>query len=214
MWLYGFARIVLGLGYRLAYRVQAEGREHIPPTGGVILCGNHINAQDPIVIGLACPRPICFMAKEELFRSQLLGFIIKGLGAFPVKRGSADRAALKHALALLEAGCCFGIFPEGTRSRTGELQKPEPGTAYIALKSGVPVIPVGISGSYRLFSPIRVRFGPPVDLDRFRGEKLNGETLEAASQAIADAIAALLDPPSGLSNAGAGPPAGRALSSL
>lgn len=212
MWLYGFARVVLGLGYRLAYRIRAEGQEHIPPTGGVILCSNHINAQDPIVIGLACPRPICFMAKEELFRSQLLGFLIRGLGAFPVKRGSADRAALKHALTLLEAGRCFGIFPEGTRSRTGKLLKPEPGTAYLALKSGVPVIPVGITGSYRLFSRIQVRFGPPVDLSRFRGEKLNSQMLEAASEAIASAIAALLESSSGLPSAGAGPPRGSALS--
>ena len=212
MCLYGFARVVLGTGYRLLYRIRAEGQEHIPRSGGVILCGNHINAQDPIIIGLACPRPVCFMAKEELFRSQLLGFIIRGLGAFPVKRGSADRAALKHALSLLEAGCCFGIFPEGTRSRTGELQKPEPGTAYIALKSGVPVIPVGISGSYRLFSPIRVRFGPPVDLERFRGQRLNGPTLEAASQAIAEAIAELVDAPPQARRADEGPPAGQALS--
>ncbi|MBP2016874.1 1-acyl-sn-glycerol-3-phosphate acyltransferase [Symbiobacterium terraclitae] len=195
MWLYGFGKAVVGTLYHLIYRIEAEGVENIPATGGVILCGNHINAQDPLIIGIASPRPVCFMAKEELFRSAFLRFLIRGLGAFPVRRGSADRASLKHALSLLAEGKCFGIFPEGTRSPTGELKKPEPGTAYIALKSGVPVIPVGITSTYRLFSPVRIRFGPPVDLERFRDSKLNGATLEQASEAIADAISHLLDPP-------------------
>lgn len=201
MWLYGFGKAVVGFAYRLIYRIKAEGVEHIPATGGVILCGNHINAQDPLIIGIASPRPVCFMAKEELFRSAFLSFIIRGLGAFPVKRSTADRASLKHALALLEEGRCFGIFPEGTRSPTGVMQKPEPGTAYIALKAGVPVIPVGISASYKLFQPIHIRFGPPVDLERFRTGKLNGATLELASEAIMDAISHLLDPPQGLPRA-------------
>lgn len=195
MWLYGFAKAVVGFTYRLAYRIEVEGKEHVPPSGGAILCGNHFNAQDPILIGITAPRPVSFMAKEELFRSRLLGFIIRGLGAFPVKRGTADRSSLRRALEVLESGGCFGIFPEGTRSHTGQLQKPEPGTAYIALKSRVPVIPVGITGSYRFFQPIRVRYGPPVDLAVYYGARLNGETLEEASERILDGIGRLLDPP-------------------
>lgn len=194
MWLYGFAKAVVGFAYRLAYRIQVEGLEHVPPSGGVILCGNHFNAQDPILIGITAPRPVSFMAKEELFHSWLFGFVVRGLGAFPVRRGTPDRASLKRALEVLESGGCFGIFPEGTRSHTGQLQKPEPGTAYIALKSRVPVVPVGISSSYRLFHPVRVRFGPPVDLAPFHGAKLNGENLEQASQVILEGIGHLLQP--------------------
>jgi 1-acyl-sn-glycerol-3-phosphate acyltransferase (EC 2.3.1.51) len=201
MWLYGFGKVVVGIVYHLIYRIEVEGAEHIPRSGGAILCSNHINAQDPLIIGLASPRPVCFMAKEELFHNPFLRFLITGLGAFPVKRNTADRTSLRHALALLAEGKCFGIFPEGTRSRTGQMGKPEPGTAYIALKSGVPVIPAGISGHYRLFGRIRIRFGPPVDLDRFRSARLNSETLEQASEAIMEAIARLLDSPPSLPEA-------------
>ena len=200
MWLYGFAKAVVGFAYRLMYRIEVQGVEHVPSTGGAVLCGNHFDWQDPIIAGIVSPRPVSFMAKEEIFRRPVTGFLARGVGAFPVKRGTADRTSLKRALDVLAGGGCFGIFPEGTRSRTGQLQKPEPGTAYIALKSGVPVIPFGISSTYRLFSPIRVRFGPPVNLDRFQGNKLNAENLEQASQAILDDIGRLLDPPLSLAS--------------
>lgn len=195
MWLYGFARALAKPIYRLMFRIRVEGTEHVPAEGGVILCGNHFNGHDPVVAGIVAPRRVSFMAKEEIFKVPVIGTIARGMGAFPVKRGSADRGSLKRALDLLEGGGCFGIFPEGTRSRTGELQKAEPGTAYIALKSGVPVIPFGITSTYKLFSPLLVRFGPPVNLDRFKGAKLSGESLEAAGQEIMAGIGRLLEPP-------------------
>lgn len=193
MWLYGFAKAVVGAVFRLLYRVRVEGLEYIPREGGVILCGNHIHIFDPIIVGIVAPRPVSFMAKEEAFHG-FQGFLIRGVGAFPVKRGTADRASLKRAMDLLNGGQCFGIFPEGTRSKSGHLEKPEPGTAYIALKTGSPMIPFGITTDYRLFGPVVIRFGPPVDLDRFHGAKLNGETLETASQEMVTAIGHLLAP--------------------
>jgi 1-acyl-sn-glycerol-3-phosphate acyltransferase len=195
VWLYRFGKVVVAPIYRLSFRLQIEGLEHLPKNGGVILCGNHFTGHDPLVMGVACPRPVCFMAKQELFQIPIIGFLIRGLGAFPIKRGQPDRAALKKAFELLESGSVFGIFPEGTRNRTGVLAKAEPGAAYLALKSGAVVVPVGISASYKLFSPVYVKFGPRVDLEPFRDGKLTSERLERAGEAIMDGIRSLLVQP-------------------
>lgn len=195
MWLYGIAKFVARLAYSLAFRIRVEGLENIPQEGGLILCGNHSAGSDPIVLGITCPRRVNFMAKAELFDIPGVGFLIRSLGAFPVKRGRPDRAALRRSIEVLESGGCFGIFPEGTRSRTGKLGKAEPGTAYLAIKSGATMVPVGVSGTYKLFSPITVRYGKPVDLDRFRSGKLSSRGLEEAGEVIMAAIGALLEPP-------------------
>jgi 1-acyl-sn-glycerol-3-phosphate acyltransferase len=195
LWFYRFAKAVVNPIYRLLFRFEVEGLGNIPPEGGVIICGNHFTAHDPIVVALATNRPIAFMAKQELFQVPVLGRIVRWLGAFPVKRGQPDRAALRRSIEVLNSGGCFGIFPEGTRNRSGRLGKGEPGTAYLALKSGAPVIPVGITATYRPFSTVRIKFGPPVDLEPYKHEKLSNETLAAASEAIMAAIGALLEPP-------------------
>lgn len=196
MWLWSFGRAVVLPFYRLAYRITVEGVENVPREGGVILCSNHISGHDPPLLGMLSPRPVRFMAKEELFRIPgLRYFLSQGGGAFPVKRGTPDRAALKRSLEVLQEGGCFGIFPEGTRSKTGQLKRAEPGTAYLALKSGAPVIPVGFTGPYKLFSPVHIRFGKPVDLSPFLGAKVTSDNLEAAGEAIMAAIARLIYPP-------------------
>lgn len=195
MWLYGFGKALVTPIYRFLFRIRVEGLEHVPREGGVILCGNHYNGNDPVVIGIVAPRRVAFMAKDEIFKWPVVGWLARGVGAFPIKRGAPDRGSLKRSLEVLDQGGCFGIFPEGTRSRTGRLQKAEPGTAYIALKSGATVVPFGISGSYKLFSPLLVRFGPPVNLDRYKGGKLSSDSLEGAGHEIMAAIGRLLDPP-------------------
>lgn len=195
MWLYDFAKALVTPFYRLLFRIRVEGLGHVPREGGVILCGNHFNGHDPLVVGVVSPRRVSFMAKDEIFKWPVIGFLARGVGAFPVKRGAADRSSLKRALEVLAGGGCFGIFPEGTRSRTGQLGRAEPGTAYIALKAGVTVIPFGITSTYKLFSPIVIRFGPPVNLDQFKGARLTGEALDQAGQEIMAAIGGLLVPP-------------------
>lgn len=195
MWLYGFAKGLVGIAFRTVYRIRVEGLENVPPTGGAIVCGNHFNAQDPILVGITLNRPVQFMAKQELFKHKLFAWVLHGMGVFPVKRGQPDRAALKHSIEVLESGACFGIFPEGTRNKTGQLGKAEPGTAYLALKSGAPVIPVGITSRYKFFGPILVRYGKPVDLGLAPGGKLTSEALETASHAIMAGIGLQLEPP-------------------
>lgn len=196
-WLYYLSKAIVSFFYHILYRIRVEGLEHLPRDGGVIVCCNHFHANDPLIMGVTTPRIVRYMAKQELFKIPVVGWVIRKWGAFPVRRGQADRASLKVSLEILESGGCFGIFPEGTRSKTGQLRKAEPGTAYLALKSGAPVVPVGINATYRLFSPVRVRFGPPVDLEPYRSGKLTSENLEAAGAAIMAAIGALLDSPTG-----------------
>lgn len=190
---YTFAKWLVSPIYRTIFRMRVEGVENVPLEEGVILCANHSSGHDPVLIGVAAPRPISFMAKEELFRNPFLRVLIRALGGFPVKRGRPDRAALRKALQVLESGGCFGVFPEGTRVRDAEPGKAQPGTAYLALKSGAMVIPVGVSSSYRLFRPTVVRFGQAVDLSAYKAEKLTSEVLQEAGEAIMAAIRNQLD---------------------
>lgn len=166
--MYELIRGAFALIFKLVFRWRIEGVENIPQEGGAIIAANHISLWDPPLVGTAFKRHIHFMAKEELFKIPLITPIIKVLKAFPVKRGTADRAAIRNALSLLGQGELLGLFPEGTRSKTGELGKPEPGIAMIALKANVPIIPAAISGTNCVFRngsllPVfTIRFGPPI----------------------------------------------------
>jgi len=158
---------------RLFGRCEVIGTSNVPETGGVLLCANHVSYIDPPAVGAGSPRPVRFMAKSELFRIPVLGAIISGAGAFPVKRGTADRAALRKAIEYLQVGEVVGMFPEGKRSMDGTLLEAELGVGMIALRAQVPVIPVGLVNTHKLlpphscilhFSRVRIVFGPPVEL--------------------------------------------------
>lgn len=175
------------------YRWQVIGAEHIPKEGPVILCANHISLLDPPLLGSGIERQVHFMAKEELFRIPVISFFIKKFGAFPVKRGAGDRASIRTALNLLEDGKIFGIFPEGTRSKNGELGPGLPGVAMFALKSQAAVIPVAIVGPYRLFKPVKIVYGQPIDLSELRSKKSGSDTLKEATDLIMSQIQRLLN---------------------
>jgi 1-acyl-sn-glycerol-3-phosphate acyltransferase len=194
-WLYRLGWTLFTICLRTFFRFRIEGQENIPSEGGVILCANHFHAFDPPVLGCSIPprRPVRFMAKAELFTIPVFGALLRWVGTFPVRRGQADRTALRTALSLLASGEVFGIFPEGTRSRTGKLGKAEPGVAFIAAKAGCPIIPVAITSSYRLLSPIRVRIGRPIRMVVNREARLTQEKLDEIAAQIMSAIAALLE---------------------
>jgi 1-acyl-sn-glycerol-3-phosphate acyltransferase len=197
--------------FRVFFRWRVTGAENVPATGPVILASNHISALDPPVVAVGVTRPTTFMAKEELFRYPVFGWFIRQLNAFPVRRGAADRAALKRSLELVEAGWAFAMFPEGTRSRTGELQEPEMGVGLIAYRTGAPVVPVYVWGTDRAMPGRGVRlaqfgvcYGPPMRFALPEGEKPGREQYEEAARAIMRAIAELRDARAGgaLSRAG------------
>ena len=156
------------LFFRVLFRWRVRGLENIPD-GGAIIAPNHQSIWDIPLVALAlCGRRTHFMAKSELFRNPAFGWIIRTLLAFPVKRGAPDRAAIRYAIDLLKQGELVVIFPEGTRSKDGQLKDAEPGLALIVGKAEVPVIPVGITGTRRIFSKgcrfpqVRVSFGEPI----------------------------------------------------
>ncbi len=170
----------------LYFRLRRLGTEHVPD-GGVILASNHRSFLDPFAIGCCIPRPIYFVAKQELFKNPMLGWILNCLGAFPIKRGESDEESMDTARALLERGQAIVIFPEGTRIRTGSLARPKRGVGRLALQSGKPVVPIAVTGSEHARSgwrikPVRVhiRCGPPLTFPRVENPSrfLAGEVTE------------------------------------
>jgi glycerol-3-phosphate dehydrogenase (NAD(P)+) len=165
-------RWILKPSILLYFRLRRLGTEHIPE-GGVILASNHRSFLDPFAIGCCLGRPIYFVAKQELFKNPLLGWILNCLGAFPVKRGASDEESVDTSLALLERGQAVVIFPEGTRIRTGSLASPKRGVGRLALQSGMPVVPIAVTNSEHArrgwrIRPVRVhlRFGPALTFPR------------------------------------------------
>ena len=183
--LYNFLRSLFRLVYATIIPWKVEGLHNIPAEGPLIVCSNHIHWADPTVVAsLIKGKKVHFMAKEEIFKYFLFGNIIKRVGAFPVKRDSADLSTIKKSLSLLKDGQFLGMFPEGTRSRTGQVGEALPGVALIALKSKAPVLPVAIKGRYLPFSGVRVKIGSPMTFDEFYEQKARKELLAEVSRSI------------------------------
>lgn len=190
--LYCLARLVFRAYLRLLVRWRVDGIERVPAEGAVIVCGNHYHWMDPVAVACALRRPVHFMAKEELFRFRPFGALLRIAGAYPVRRGAADRSALKTTLELLAQGEVVGIFPEGTRSKTGELGKAEPGVGLFAHRARVAVLPFGIAGSYRPFRSLSIVFGQPMRFDGLYDQKLRSEqVLKAITEPVMAEVAAL-----------------------
>ncbi|HEX2172943.1 MAG TPA: lysophospholipid acyltransferase family protein [Dehalococcoidia bacterium] len=135
-----------GLAATLA-DVDVAGLHHVPKHGPVILVSNHLNNVDPILLAAFLPRPIHFLTKVELTSLPLVGTLARWYGAVPVRRGELDRRAIDRTIELLRAGEVVGVFPEGTRSRSGALKEPKPGLSLLAARSGAPLLPVAVWGS-------------------------------------------------------------------
>jgi 1-acyl-sn-glycerol-3-phosphate acyltransferase len=188
--LYRIVQVVFRLICVFWFRLGVEHADRVPPTGPVIICGNHFSWWDPLAIAVALRRPVYFMAKGELFRTRWFATLLRMVGAFPVRRGLPDRWVLRHTYALLERGCAVGIFPEGTRSRTGYLGRAEPGAAMVATRSGAPVVPVAIVGNYGFGTRVRVVFGDPIDLAAMvaGGRRIRNDELTAMSEMVMDRV--------------------------
>jgi 1-acyl-sn-glycerol-3-phosphate acyltransferase len=192
---------------RLVVRLHVEGMDRIPPDGtGVLVVSNHLHNADPVLIEIAFPRPLHFMAKEELFKIKPLGWIIGKFGNFPVARGKSDRKAVRNAITRLQHGIAVGMFPEGTRSKSMRLAHAHAGAGLIAIQGDSLILPIAITGSERLplngkrppsemptrdHSGVRIRVGEPF---RLPDTGTNGRRLGAdeATQLMMRAIADLL----------------------
>lgn len=188
---YWLVKTVSQLIFKLLFRAEVIGAENLPSQGAVILAANHMSNFDPPFLGCFMSRPVCYMAKTELFKNPIFGAAIRACHAFPVKRGAADRGAIKAALTALEAGKCLGLFPEGTRSRTGEIKKAEAGLGLIAAMSKAAVVPAAIIGTHKIFSTdekfprLKLICGKPMF---FEGDRKDKEALAKFSQAVMDEI--------------------------
>ncbi len=183
--LYSVLKLIFRIIFSTIYPWKVKGLENIPEEGPLIICSNHINWADSALVASMVPhKKIFFMAKAELFNYFILGNIIKRVGAFPVKRDSADLRTIKKSLSLLKEKSFIGLFPEGTRSRTGQIGEALPGVALIALKSRAPVLPVAIKGKYRLFQRNYINIGAPLSFEEYYGQKARGELLAEMSRAI------------------------------
>ncbi|GIQ71045.1 1-acyl-sn-glycerol-3-phosphate acyltransferase [Xylanibacillus composti] len=187
---YGLGKILCRMIYYGLFRLSVHGRDHIPEQGPIILCSNHISNLDPPLVGLPLTRRVHFMAKEELFKVPVLGYLIRAVGAFPVKRGGVSKESIKTALTLLKQGKVLGIFPEGTRrSQDGAAKR---GAAVLALRAHAQVVPVAIVGRYKVFSKLAIYYGEPLDLSDCKDEEGNPSP-DLATEKIMQAIQALLD---------------------
>jgi 1-acyl-sn-glycerol-3-phosphate acyltransferase len=191
-------RVLLIAVMRNFFRLKCYGQENLPAVGGGIIASNHISYWDPPVVGSALPshRKIHFMAKAELFEIPIFGWIVARMETFPIRRGFADRNAIKQALALLAKGELLGIFPEGTRSKTGKLGKILPGLPLLAIKAGVPIIPAALTGTNQVLSQgwklprFVIIYGTPIYPQDARSEK---ENIEYIQQQVTQEMTLLLE---------------------
>jgi len=197
---YQLSRIVAGPFLHTIWRPKVAGAEHIPPSGGAILAANHLSVIDSVFLPLMLDRPVTFSAKAEYFTAtgpaaRLWAAYLKATNQLRMDREGPRSAqdTLEAALALLQAGQLFGIYPEGTRSPDGRLYRGRPGVGWLALKSGLPVIPVGMIGTRRVLPPgrvvprpgrIEVRIGAPLKF----GPEITAQPPGKARRLIAEQV--------------------------
>ncbi|WP_082989388.1 lysophospholipid acyltransferase family protein [Christensenella intestinihominis] len=180
---YFLARVFAYIVLMPIFFVKVVHKENLRIHGGCVVICNHISNWDPIVLGHSVKtQPVCYMAKEELFRNRVANWFLRRLHAIPVARGKSDLKAVKTGLSALKNGKILGIFPEGHRSETEELLPFEPGAALMALRADVPVVPVYISGNYKLFHQIKLYTHPAIDLKDIVGDKTNSAAIEKATE--------------------------------
>ena len=192
---YRVIRIIATLPIRSFFRMRYKDMDKLPKEGGLIICANHISFLDAFFLSVALRRQVFYMGKDELFRIPVLRAIIKGVGAFPVKRGAADRSSLERASEIIREGKILGLFPEGTRSKTGELQRFKSGAAMLAGKLRADIVPVSISCSknrVRPFKRIYVTMGDVIPYQALGLEKGTASELRAASALIMEKVRELM----------------------
>lgn len=209
---YTFSRFILGVFFKICLRLKAFGRENFPLEGPLIVASNHASFFDPIIIGIGAPRKLNYLARDTLFRFKPFAKILYLVNTFPLKREGSDINAFRISLSKLSEGKAVLIFPEGTRSQDGNLQKPKYGIGFLAARSGAQILPCYVKGSMEALPrhlklpklrPVSVHFGKPLNLDKdFLGDKrqLYAHVAEEVMAAIrelkknADAVASEAPP--------------------
>jgi len=193
--LYPFGRAVTGVLVRIAFRIKFEGLENIPPAGGYILACNHRSNFDPLIIAQKVPVQVRYLAKMELLKNPVAGFIISRLGIIPVKRGEGDNSAIEKAGELVSSGGVLGVFPEGSRSKDGVPLRPRSGVAVIAGQTGADILPMAITygKGVRFGSAVTVRYGPLIPNAELGVDPGSPASLRQASKFVMEKIIGLMD---------------------
>ncbi len=188
--LYRFICNISKLFFKIFFKTSFKGLEDIPADEPFIICSNHISLLDMFLfVPPMLPRRIHFMTKQELFKVPIIGSILKGVGAYAVRRGSGELNAAKTTLKLLKQGKTIGIFPEGTRLKKSKSRiKPKYGAILFALSSGTRILPIGINGDYKIFSKLKVVYGKPYKLPYEKGEKLSKEEMQKQAELLMEKI--------------------------
>jgi len=190
---------------RVLGRIQSLGEGHVPMSGPVIFCPNHLSDCDPVALFVTTPRRTWFLAKAELFDIPYLGWFIAHFHGIPIKRDSADRTALKKAEALLKRGKPLVIFPEGRLSEDGRLQRIQPGAALLSVRTGAPIVPTGLQNTDQIIpygsvtptfsrDPVRVMFGPPISPADY-AHLPRAQAIEAITRKLGEELARLTGQP-------------------
>ena len=190
-WAYRISQFVTFVVYKIFFRISTEGLENIPPEGGVIIAPNHASLLDPTAVGGIIPRQISHMAKKELFSVPLVRFLLNVSKSVRVDRQGYTKGTIVEVIDLLRKGRAFNIFPEGTRTRTGEFGKPKKGVGMIAVMADVPVVPCWIEGSYKakpFISKITLHFLPPIQPSEIKAETKKEHYLLVSEKIMCDII--------------------------
>jgi 1-acyl-sn-glycerol-3-phosphate acyltransferase len=204
---YRLIRGALYIVYRICFGFKFSGQESVPKEGdgrGVILAPNHVSYLDPPILGISLKRRVTYLAKDYLFKHWLVGWVLRNIGALPIKSVDGnDFRSIRDLVRILKQGAVVTVFPEGTRSETGQFKEPEGGIGFLALKSGAWVVPAYIEGSYEAFPkgakgfkcrPISVTYGPAfIPADNPEWAKGGEEVYMAISQKIMTEIKKIKD---------------------
>lgn len=185
--IYQFIRLILLFIFKVFFRIDINGQHNLPQKGGAIVMSNHISAFDPPLLAAVLDRPVRFMAKKELFKNPFLRFVLYLAEAFPVDRSKNDIRAVKNALRVLKEGELLGLFPEGTRRPEGKLGLPKAGSVMLAIKSDVPILPIGIK-NIKKNGRITINIGEAFKMDQFADKKLKKARRKEAAEFIKEKI--------------------------
>jgi len=203
MLFYRVVRWILTSGSRLLWRVRVVGADWVPAAGGFVLAPSHRSMMDIPLAAIVTPRRVRFMGKVSLFNIPVLGTLFTWLGGYPVARDGTDRKAVRDSVSMLEAGEVLCVFPEGTRQNGPKIQPLQPGAAYLALRSGMPIVPIGIAGSEEIlrdhssrvphFGRVVITVGEPIVPEARLSGVVARDKVDALSSRLSDTLQALLD---------------------
>lgn len=177
----------------ILYRVKVNGKENIPKDGAALICPNHVHAMDSVCVVAHNKRRIYALAKSEFFKTKIVRWFGNTCGVYPIKQNSADIDAIKVSLKLLKEQKLLLIFPEGTRNGMAKGKPIKSGPILIAIKAGVPIIPVGIKGNFKPFRKVTINIGKPIDYSQYKTETKNKEVISNLTNELMKEIVRLRD---------------------